>query len=194
GKLNLIESRTTRNSATGAWQYSIPPNVTEKDLDWEAFLGNAPKRPFEPIRYFRWRNYRDYGTGVAGDLFIHLFTGIHYALDSIVPAGIMGQGGLRYWKDGRDVEDVVLGLFDYPETENHPAFSLALQVNLADGGGGENSFKFIGDEGVITVGWNGLTLNRSPRYVESEKDLVEGYNSVFTWAKEERDAFVEAYR
>lgn len=194
GKLNLVESRTTRNSAGGAWQYSLPASVTEKDLDWESFLGNAPKRPFEPIRYFRWRNYRDYGTGVAGDLFIHLFTGIHYALDSIGPTEIMGQGGLRYWKDGRDVEDVVLGLFDYPETASHPAFSLALQVNLADGGGGENSFKFIGDEGVITVGYNGVTLNRSPRYVESERDLVEGYNSVSTWAKEERDAFVEAYR
>jgi predicted dehydrogenase len=87
GKLTLVEAYWDRNSAIGAWQYSIPPDASPETVDWDRFLGRAPKRPFEPVRLFRWRNYRDYGTGVAGDLFVHLFSGMHYVVDSKVRPG-----------------------------------------------------------------------------------------------------------
>ena len=103
GPLNFIEARYDRNSAQGAWQYSIPTDASPQTVDWDQFLGHAPKRPFEPIRLFRWRNYQDYGTGVPGDLFVHLFSGIHHVLDSEGPTRVMATGGLRHWLDGRDV-------------------------------------------------------------------------------------------
>jgi predicted dehydrogenase len=166
GELNMVEAWINRNSALGAWQYTIPPDASPQTVDWDRFLGAAPKRPFEPVRLFRWRNYRDYGTGIPGDLFVHLFTGIHFVLDAIGPTRVMATGGLRFWNDGRDVPDVMLGLYDYPKTASHPAFTLALRVNFADGSGGSEGFRFIGDSGVLTIGGPGVTLSRKPRAKE----------------------------
>jgi predicted dehydrogenase len=161
GDLILIETYTDRQSANGAWQYSIPPDASEKTIDWETFLGDAPHHDFDPVRFFRWRNYQDYGTGVAGDLFVHLFTGIHVILDSIGPNRIFASVGLRYWKDGRDVPDVMLAVVDYPQTNTHPAFNMQIRVNFVDGGGGGNVTRFIGSEGVMTVGYNSVNVTRS---------------------------------
>lgn len=164
GELNFVEAWWHRNSAMGAWQYTIPPDATPATVDWNRFLGDAPKRPFEPMRLFRWRNYRDYGTGIPGDLFVHLFSGIHYVLDSTGPTRVMATGGLRYWNDGRDVPDIAVGFYDYPKTAAHPAFTLMLKVNFADGGGGEGHlFRFAGPDGVITIGGSGVTLARQQR-------------------------------
>ena len=116
GKVHAIEARYNRNSDVGAWQYSIPTDASPETIDWDRFLGEAPKRPFDPVRFFRWRNYWDYGTAVAGDLFIHLLTGIHHATGAIGPTRVAAMGGQRYWNDGRDVYDIIMGLLDYPET------------------------------------------------------------------------------
>ncbi|MDX1546306.1 MAG: Gfo/Idh/MocA family oxidoreductase [Rhodothermales bacterium] len=194
GILNVVEASYNRNSAIGAWQYSIPPDASPSRIDWDAFLGDAPRHPFDPVRFFRWRNYSDYGTGVAGDLFVHLFTGIHHTLTAIGPTEVYANGGVRFWKDGRDAPDVHLGLFEYPETEHHPPFSLALQSNFAHGGGGGSYFRFIGDEGMIMVDGNGLTLTRNPRREPPLEAIVEGYNSVRTFPADVRARFVEEYR
>ena len=130
GKVHAIEARYNRNSAIGAWQYSIPTDASPETVDWDRFLGEAPKRPFDAVRFFRWRNYWDYGTAVAGDLFVHLLTGIHHATGAIGPTRIAAMGGRRYWNDGRDVYDIIMGLLDYPETEAHPGFTLSLADRL----------------------------------------------------------------
>ena len=167
GELNFVEAWWHRNSAMGAWQYTIPPDASPETCDWDRFLGDAPKRPFDATRLFRWRNYRDYGTGIPGDLFVHLFSGIHYVLDSIGPTRVMATGGLRFWQDGRDVPDVAVGFYDYPKTAAHPAFTLMLKVNFADGGGGEGHlFRFAGPDGVITIGGSGVTLARQERVAD----------------------------
>ena len=160
GELNLVEAWWDRNSPVGAWQYTLPADASPATVDWDRFLGQAPKRPFEPIRLFRWRNYRDYGTGVAGDLFVHLFSGMHFIVGAMGPSRIMATGGLRYWNDGRDVPDVMLGLYDYPKTAAHPAFTLALRVNFADGAGESSGFRFVGPEGMLTIGDQGVTLTK----------------------------------
>jgi predicted dehydrogenase len=186
GELNMVEAWWDRNSAIGAWQYSIPPDANPQNIDWDRFLGRAPKVPFAPIRLFRWRNYRDYGTGVAGDLFVHLFSGMHFVTGAIGPSRVYATGGLRFWKDGRDVPDVLLGLYDYPKTAAHPAFNLALRVNFVDGAGESSGFRFVGSEGILTIG-NGITLQKTPR--ESEP----GY-TIDEFSKAVQEQFLREYR
>jgi predicted dehydrogenase len=187
GELNLVEAWINRNSSMGAWQYSIPPDASPQTIDWDRFLGRAPKRPFDPVRLFRWRNYRDYGTGIPGDLFVHLFTGIHFVLDSRGPTRAIASGGLRKWNDGRDVPDVMLALYDYPRAATHPAFTLSLKVNFAEGAGDAYVFRFVGPEGVLTIGDNSVTLSRRPQAKEP------GHTSD-TFAKAAQDAFMKEYR
>ncbi|MCM3872866.1 MAG: Gfo/Idh/MocA family oxidoreductase [Pyrinomonadaceae bacterium] len=186
GELNLVEAWWNRNTALGAWQYTLPPDASPQTVDWERFLGRAPKMPFDAVRFFRWRNYRDYGTGVAGDLFVHLFSGLHFVLSSNGPIRVMSTGGLRYWKDGRDVPDVMLGIYEYPKTTAHPAFNLSLKVNFADGGGGEEGFRFVGSEGVMTIG-RGVTITRKP--LSKEPGL-----STNTYPKTMQDVIQKEYR
>src|SRR6476661_617663 len=95
GQLNYAEGFWARMSPTGAWQYPIPADASPANVDWDKFQLNTTKRPFDPVRFFRWRNYRDYGTGVSGDLFVHLFSSLHYITNSLGPEKIMATGGLR---------------------------------------------------------------------------------------------------
>lgn len=193
GRINSIEARYNRNSDIGAMQYSIPTDASPETIDWDRFLGDAPKHDFDPVRFFRWRGYWDYGTATAGDLFVHLLTGIHHITNSLGPTQIAGMGGHRYWDDGREVYDIIMGLLDYPETSAHPAFTLMLQSNLEDGGGGNTLFRFVGDEGAINLGSTEMTLQRVGIRTASADQVLKGYNSVRTFSEAEQKRFAEQF-
>ncbi|MDH7482742.1 MAG: Gfo/Idh/MocA family oxidoreductase [Armatimonadota bacterium] len=71
GKPIWAQGGYCRNNPNGEWNYNIDPDLTPETCDWNMWLGNAPKRPFSPERYFRWRKFWDYGTGIIGDLWPH---------------------------------------------------------------------------------------------------------------------------
>ncbi len=177
GTLNYAEAFYARMSPEGAWQYHIPEDASPATVDWDTYLSITKKRPFDALRFFRWRNYRDYGTGVSGDLFVHVFSSLHFITHSLGPNKIMATGGLRYWKDGREVPDIMLGTFDYPETEAHPAFNLSLRVNFVDGTGGTNYLRMVGSEGSMTVEWDKVTLYRNRNIVDVTDPLLQTKNN-----------------
>ncbi|SIS80736.1 Predicted dehydrogenase [Zobellia uliginosa] len=187
GDIVMLDFYNDRYSAEGAWQYPIPPDANKKTVDFDTFLGQAPKVKFEPKRFFRWRNYRDYGTGVAGDLFVHAFSTLNYVIDSHGPNRAMATGGLRYWKDGRDVPDVSITLYDYPKTATHAAFNAAFRINFIAGSGGGSGFKLIGTEGEMEVGQNSVSLKRS------KLNLVPGGYSMISFPEAMQEQIRNGY-
>ena len=190
GEINYVESNNDRFNAIGAWNYSIPTDASLSTLDWDTFLGDAPKVPFDAKRFFRWRNYKDYGTGVAGDLFVHLITGVHFVTNSLGPSRIFSSGELSYWKDGRDVPDVLVSILEYPKTDIHANFQMVLRVNFANAGAIANNTRIIGTEGQIEFTENNLiltrkTLPKAPGYA--------GYDSYNTFSESEQAAFKKQY-
>ena len=184
GKLNMVSARWDRNSAMGAWDYTVPLDASPVTCDWPRFEGTAPKMPFSAERFFQWRKWNDYGSGVAGDLFVHLFSGTHFITGAHGPTRAVATGGLRYWKDGRDADDVLLALLDYPE-----GFNLSLRVNFIDGGEESEGFLFTGSEGQMEIvgRTNSVTVTRVPPAKEP------GY-TVSTFADAMQKEVIDKYR
>jgi predicted dehydrogenase len=190
GELVFAEAQYDRHSAQGAWQYSIPPDASPQTVDWDTYLGSAPKRPWDPLRFFRWRNYQDYGTGIAGDLYVHLLTTLHTITGSLGPNRVYSSGGTRYWKDGRDVPDIQLSIYDYPKTAEHPEFNLTTRSNFVDGGGGTYLVRLVGTEGDLSLGFDTFTVrkNKFPKapgmsidnFPKDQKELfIAEYNKMY---------------
>ncbi len=190
GQINYIESNSDRFNAIGAWNYSIPTDASLKTVDWATFLGDAPKQEFDAKRFFRWRNYKDYGTGVAGDLFIHLITGVHYVTNSLGPNRVYASGNLAYWKDGRDVPDIMTSVMDYPQTDAHAAFQMVLRVNFANAGSIKNMTRIIGNEGEIMFNGDSIVLTKKKL---AKAPGYGGYDSYFTFPDEVQKEFVKQY-
>jgi len=186
GVPNMVEAWWDRNNAIGAFEASIPPDASPATIDWDRYTANLPKCPYDPMRFFRWRAYRDFGAGVAGDLFVHLFSGTHLILDSTGPSKVYATGGIRFWKDGRDMPDLMLGLYDYPASGKMPPVNVALRVNFEDGGSESSELHFVGSEGILTIG-DGVKVAKHPR------DREPGY-SIDTFSKAVQDQFMKEYR
>jgi predicted dehydrogenase len=192
GKINSIEASFNRQDALGAWQYTIPGDGNIQNVDWARFQANADKKvDFEPNRFFRWRNYREYGTGVAGDLFVHLLTGIHFITGSKGPESIYAIGDLAYWKDGRNVPDVMSAVVKYGETKEHPAFQVTLRVNFISGEGDHSITKVIGSEGVMDLGDGESFSIRQNKMAEAPG--IGGWDSYFTYTEAEQKRLMDEY-
>src|SRR5579864_3553911 len=176
GKITMIRATYNRNTAEGAWIYPIPPDASPQTVDWEMFLGPAPKRPFSLERFFRWRCYADYSGGIATDLFVHLCTTIHFLMDAKMPARAMAMGELYRWKESRDVPDTLNAVLEYPE-----GFTVTLGSSFNNQFSSEAGFQILGTEGTLTIG-DGVTFY-AEKPVEDNRWIVE------SWPKALEDAY-----
>ena len=191
GQLNCIEATYDRQSALGAWEYTMPSDKSPQTVDWDRYVaGMNPKPKYDEKKFFWWRNYKDFGTGMSGDLFVHLLTGIHYITDSKGPEKIFSSGQLCYWKDGRDVPDVMTSIMHYPETKEHPAFEVMLRVNFISGGGDKGMVRFIGSEGVLEKNWTGLKITHS---LMPKAPGIGGWDALSTYPQSMQDALKAQY-
>ena len=151
GDLQLVEGSLGRNDPTGAWVYPPPPDLSPSTLDWETWQGGVPKRAFDANIFARWRCWKEYGTGVAGDLMVHLISGMLYTWGlNEAPKRAMALGGILRFKDGRNMPDVHTSLFEYG---NVPVY---IRLNL--GSETPEVLRFLGSKGILELTENSVTF------------------------------------
>jgi predicted dehydrogenase len=178
GMMDTVFAAWDRNSDSGAWVYPIPPDASPETIDWNTFLDGQTQRAFDPIRFFRWRCYEDYGAGLAGDLFVHLLSGIQRVTGvNTAPSRAMSTGGLFYFKDGRDYPDLLLTMYDYPN------YRVVLRCNHNNDYVDEY-FGFYGKEGTLLIEGSKVT------YIPQDtRPQPEAY-SIYGWPKKLRDQYL----
>ena len=178
GEVTSIEAYTDRNSPSGAWVYPIAPDASAETIDWATWLRDAPERPFDAARFFRWRCFAEYGEGVAGDLFVHLLSGMQSITGiNAIPERAYSTGSLTHFKDGRDFPDLLVTLYDYP----------GVRVNMhcnQNNAAGDITI-FYGKEGTMTL--NGNTLTVTP---QDTRPQPEGY-SLNGWTAEDKKKYLD---
>jgi predicted dehydrogenase len=144
GDLMLVEGWLGRNDPTGAWQYPPPPDLSPRTLDWDTWQGTVPKRAFDPNIFARWRCWKEYGTGVAGDLLVHLISGMLFMLGlNEPPQRAFAVGGIRRWKDGRNMPDVHSVVYNYGD--------LPVYMRLNLGTAMPETYRIQGSKGLLEV-------------------------------------------
>lgn len=163
GDLMLVEGWLGRNDPTGAWQYPPPPDLSPRTLDWDTWQGTVPKRPFDANIFARWRCWKEYGTGVAGDLLVHLISGMVFMLGiNAPPRQAFAVGGIRRWKDGRNMPDVHSVLYYYGDLPVYMRLNLGTEM--------PETYRIQGSKGLLEV--SGSEIKFSP---QSGEDMYPSY-------------------
>lgn len=168
GPITLVETTTNRNTPWGAWVWDIHEAGSPETIDWEQFQEPAPtKVPFSLERFFRWRCWYDYGTGLSGDLFSHEYDAVNQILDLGIPETAMASGGIYYYHDGRDVPDTWQAVLEYPDRN----LTLVYSATLANGRG--RGRVFMGHDATMEVD-NGLRISAEGQSTRYEAKIEEG--------------------
>jgi len=169
GKVNFIEGAFTSAPRRAC---RIPEGLAPADIWWDRYIQNVRKVPFEPSRFFCWRNWKDYGTGIAGDLFVHVLSSLQYIMDSPGPQKVYTTGDI----DGvGDTPYIMLSYFDYPARNGSDAFKVALTANYADSVSKKWSsldFNMTGNEGTLRVEWDKVTLKKASKISAADFDKL----------------------
>jgi predicted dehydrogenase len=177
GQVTMVRAFYNRNTASGAWIYPIPPDASPKTVNWEMFLGPAPKRNFSLERFFRWRCYKDYSGGIATDLFVHLCNTIHYIMGVEMCKSVMAMGGLYRWKESRDVPDTLNASLEYPE-----GFMVSISSTFNNEKLGGSGIQFMGTEGSLELAGGELIF--TPEIVNEDNGWI-----VNSWPSQREDAY-----
>ncbi len=186
GKINLVEVCTNRNSPNGAWVYDIHPDASEKTVDWTQFEEPCEvKHPFSTERFFRWRCWWDYGTGLSGDLMTHEYDAINQILGMGIPESAVSSGGVYFYKEKdyyenevREVPDIWNAVLEYP----HLDFTLMYSATLANNH--DRGKMIMGHDGTMKLGISiqVYACRESARYKEKiQGGLIDPDLPIYTY-------------
>ncbi|HXJ72525.1 MAG TPA: Gfo/Idh/MocA family oxidoreductase, partial [Candidatus Dormibacteraeota bacterium] len=154
-----------------------PHKSGEDYVDWDMWLGwkwgLAPKIPWNPEHFFRFRKYWPYNGGVATDLLYHKLAPLLIAVSGAngeYPRRVNAAGGLYVEKDGRDIPDTFLLTADYPSE-----WALFLVSTLTNDTGLPD--RIYGKHGTLDVGGEPLLKVNGP-FAEEFKARNDGKEEV----------------
>ena len=187
GEVHFIDAQINRNSPGGAWVYPVPADASPQTVDWDRFLQDAPPHPFDPVRFFRWRLFADYSSGLGGDLFVHLISAIFTVTGlNTPPTRAYSSGGLYHYNDGRDYPDFLETIYDYP-TANGSTIQAHVHCNQ-NNNDGDDRISFFGSTGTLVL--TGNTVTFTPQDVTPRFESY-GWNGM---TNEQRRQGMEAFR
>ena len=178
GKVPLVRGFIDRTSDHPEWKFytdygiqELPKDATPENIDWKRFIANSPHpdRPFDPERFFTWRRYWDYGTGIAGDLLSHIWDAINMVRGMGIPESAVTQGGKYFWKEDREVPDMWHVLFDYPKQELAVSFNCSFHNRHV----GE-LIQFLGRDMTMEVSSEFCRTYVGEWRPEAEKQIMDG--------------------
>jgi predicted dehydrogenase len=186
GEVHSIDAQWNRNSPGGAWVYPVPADASRKTVDWDRFIQDAPPHPFDAVRFFRWRLFADYSSGLGGDLFVHMLSGI-FAITGLnsPPVRAMSSGGLYHYKDGRDFPDFLETIYDFPGPDGPIQVHVHCNQNNNDN---DERISFFGSTGTLVV--TGSTVTFTPQNVTPRFDSY-GWNGM---TNEQRQKGMEQWK
>jgi predicted dehydrogenase len=189
GKISLVETGTNRNDPNGAWVYPIHKDANQKTIDWEQFEGNPDRikeymdymtsagllkyvgpesrEKFSLERFFRWRCWWDYSTGLSGDLLTHEYDAMNQILHLGIPSSASSSGGVYFFKDGRTVPDVLQTVFEFRDKELTMLYSATLASQFS------RSRKIMGHDATMEVG-NTLKITVDPQSEQYRRQIDQG--------------------
>ena len=190
GNVNLIQVCTNRNNPNGAWVYPIIEGSNPQTIDWkqfegdperikeyndymlsnklEKYVGPDERSKFSLERFFRWRCWWDYSTGLSGDLLTHEYDAANQIMHVGIPHSATSSGGVYFFKDGRTVPDVLQTTFEWPDKNMTMLYSATLASSRNRGK------VFMGHDASMEVAdVLSLTADRdSERYAEKIKQGI----------------------
>ena len=179
GHVSLIETNTNRNDDNGAWQYEIHEKASPQTIDWEQFLGNAPREEFNTEHFFRWRKWWAYGSGLSGDLLTHDYDRINCILKMGIPNSVTASGGIYTHRDGRNVPDVIQVNMEFPDFStgsSQPAGKekgMTFVYSATLGNQFDRGTIMMGHDASLELG-NQITVYADPRSTKYADLLKEG--------------------
>ncbi|MCO6493247.1 MAG: Gfo/Idh/MocA family oxidoreductase [Phaeodactylibacter sp.] len=203
GHISLVQTNTNRNDDNGAWQYDIHEKASPRTIDWDQFLGNAPKIPFNKEHFFRWRKWWAYGSGLSGDLMTHDYDRINCVLEMGMPKYVAASGGIYTHNDGREVPDVFQVTMEYPDFSAGSSRPVGIEKGMTFmysatlGNQFNRSTILMGHDGTMELG-NTLTIYADPgstRYLDMiESNLIQPEVPIYSYnpEAEEVDAITSA--
>ncbi len=174
---NVEKSHDIAVQPGAVWE--IPEDGGPDTVDWAQFQQHAGgTSPFSLERFFRWRCWFDYGTGLSGDLMSHEYDAVNMVLGLGIPKSVVASGGIYYFKDGRDVPDVFQAVCEYPDRD----LTFMYSATLANGN--YRGLQFMGHDGTMRLAGSLDVVpdNESTRYeTKLEEGILSPDRSMFTY-------------